>query len=183
MNDKPTIQKPESSGSKVPDQFDENGLASALSGRLAGTPVDPASFSRSNAKAVVWIDSGDEVLVHLDSIRTQIHDRALLISVDLETDQTGRTPLVTAFALGNANDPAGLIAVADELPRGNGMLASRWGKILQEALWTSLLGIALDHANERLAAPIGISASKGTLQLHTGSAPSAANPASSGGRA
>jgi hypothetical protein len=86
-------------------------------------------------KAVIWVDRGDEVLVHLDSVRVKIADRLLLMSVDLETDQTGRTPLIAAFALGDDKDPAGLVAVTDDLPRGNGVLASRWGKILQEALW------------------------------------------------
>lgn len=172
---KPTTQTSERTDPKIPDRFDESGLASTLSSRLAGSPLDPNPTFRSSGQAVVWVDRGDEVLIHLNSIRTQIRDRVLMVSVDLETDQTGRTPLVVVFALGNASDPAGLIAVTDELPRGNGMLASRWGKILQEALWASLLGIATDHANERLAAPAGISASVGSLQMHTGVAPSASS--------
>lgn len=178
----PTTTTPGLPGPRIPDRFDETGLASALAARLAGTPLNDRVPASSNVQAVVWVDRGDEVLVHLDSIRTQIRDRLLLVSVDLETDQTGRTPLVAVFAMGNVDDPGGLIAVTDELPRGNGMLASRWGKILQEALWASLLGIALDHANERLAAPIRISASAGALQLHAGLAPVVPSPTSAGTR-
>jgi hypothetical protein len=96
----------------------------------------------------------------------------LLLSVDLETDQTGRTPLVVALALGNADDPAGLVATTDELPHGNGLLASRWGKPLQDAVWASLLGLATDHAEERGLAPQSITASAGTLQLSAATRPS-----------
>ena len=176
----PTSPTGVSSGFKIPDRFDESGLASAFSARLGGTPSDGSPSPPSSQQAVIWVDRGDEVLVHLDSVRTQIRDGLLLVSVDLETDQTGRTPLVTAFALGNATDTAGLVAVTSDLPQGNGILASRWGKTLREALWSGLLGIALDHASERSVAPIGFIASAGGLQLHAGAAPSALGPSSSG---
>ncbi len=104
-------------------------------------------------------------------MRVKIADRLLLISVDLETDQTGRTPLITAFALGDDKDPAGLVAVTDDLPRGNGVLASRWGRILQEGLWASVLGIATDQAQLTRASAIGLSAKAGSLQIHTGTTP------------
>ena len=107
-------------------------------------------------------------MAHLDSIQVRILDRIVLISIDLESDQTGRTPLIVSFALGNASDRAGLVAVTDEYPRGDGSLASRWGESVQAALWTTLLGIAQDHAVERGKAPAGISASAGVLTLHAG---------------
>ena len=110
------------------------------------------------------------MLVHLDSMQTVILDGVILVSVDLESDQTGRTTMVVSFAVGKANDPAGLIAVTDEFPRGNGILASRWGRALQAAAWSSLLALATDHATERSAAPLGISAIKGSLSLTAGAA-------------
>lgn len=155
---------------KIPDTFSEQSLASALSLRLAGSPASGAAIQTIGAKAVIWADRGDEVLVHLDSVRTKINDRLLLVSVDLETDQTGRASLVVALALGNATDPAGLIASTDALPRGNGMLAARWGKTLQDAVWGSLLAVASAHASERLGAPAGISAAAGVLQFSSGPA-------------
>ena len=57
------------------------------------------------------------------------------------------------------------------LPRGNGVLASRWGKILQEALWASVLAIVTDHAQVARGVAIGISAKAGSLQLHLGTTP------------
>jgi hypothetical protein len=125
--------------------------------------VDPSA-------GVVWVDGGDEVLVHLSAAQVRILDKMLLVSVDLETDQTGRTPLTVALALGTATDPAGLVAVTDEFPQGNGQLAARWGAALQAAVWSSLLGLSQDHAAERNKAPRGISAAPGQLTLHADAA-------------
>jgi hypothetical protein len=95
-------------------------------------------------------------------------DGLILVSVDLETDQTGRTPLICAFAVSSGSDPAGLIATTDEYPRGDGRLAASWGPQLQQALWSSLLSLANDHASERGLAARGISATAGTLKLSAG---------------
>jgi hypothetical protein len=153
----------------IPDQFDAPTLASTIGSRLAGTTANGAVLTSPIGTQVVWVDAGDEILVHLDSVQARILDRMVLLSVDLECDQTGRTPLVVSFALGNATDPAGLVAVTDEYPRGEGALAARWGEAVQAALWATLLGIAKDHATERGLAPLGISAATGTLTLLAGS--------------
>jgi hypothetical protein len=154
------------------DRLGEVDLAADIGRRLTGTPADGSRVSPTAASPVkvVWADAGDEVLVHLDSTRTRIGDRMLHVSVDLECDQTGRSPLICAFALGNAEDPLGLLAVTDELPRGHGLLASRWGEIFQNAIWGALLGLVGDYAAERKLAPIGISASPEGLSLHAGEA-------------
>lgn len=153
---------------RVPDEFDEPQLAAALGMRLAGTSADGSLQQGETATSVVWVDGGDEVLVHLDSTQVRLLDRTLLVSVDLESDQTGRTPLVVAFALGDPNDPAGLVAVTDDLPRGHPLLAARWGHALQDAVWASLLGLAQDHADERAAAPRGLGLSPGRLRFKAG---------------
>ncbi len=152
----------------IPDNLDPVALGQALGTRLAGTPANGAVLPGAIGNQVVWVDGGDEVLVHLDSIQTNILDRMVLISIDLESDQTGRTPLIASFALGDASDPAGLIAVTDEFPRGDGALAARWGEAVQAALWSTLLLLAQEHALERGKSPTGISAAAGTLTLHAG---------------
>lgn len=153
---------------EFPDQLDEPTLASELSTRLAGKPADGSTSLATTPTKVIWIDQGDEVLVHLDSMVVRIMDGIVLLSIDMETDQTGRTPMVVSFSVGGANDPAGLVAVTDQFPRGNGLLASRWGRALQAAAWASVLGIANDHATERGLAPLGIVAALGTLLFEAG---------------
>ena len=105
------------------------------------------------------------MLVHLDSLQVRILDGMLLVSVDLETDQTGRATMVVALALGKPGDLAGLIATTDEIPRGNPLLASRWGKTLQDAVWGALLSLAGDLARDTKAVPGGINAVKGQLSF------------------
>jgi hypothetical protein len=153
---------------KIPDRLPQADVASAIALRLGGAPADGSAQRVGSAPAprhVIWIDRGDEVLVYLDSVRTQIVGGMLLVSIDLETDQTGRASLIVALALGGADDPAGLVAVTDDLPRGNGLLASRWGRILQDAVWGSLTGLAADHAGERGLAPQSIALVGDALQL------------------
>src|ERR1700680_1416751 len=153
---------------KIPDQLDAPAPATALQATLAGTPADGSAPPAQAPAKVVWVDHGDEVLAHLDSLETRVVSGKLLVSLDLETDQTGRTPLVVAFALGGANDPAGLVAVTEPFPRGNALLASRWGEAVQAAIWSGLLALAQDHAKERDSAPRGIAAVESSLQFHAG---------------
>lgn len=161
-------------GYKIPNQLGETDLTTHLTVRLAGTaangvPISSDSSSPALSK-VVWIDHGNEVLVHLDSTSVRILDRMVLVSVDLETDQTGRTPLVCSFAVSGQGELGGLVATTDELPQGSGMLASCWGQQLQSAVWSSLMGIVNDHAAERDLAPRALSASAGNLSLNAGGA-------------
>lgn len=154
----------------IPDTFNEGTLPTALGVRLMGTPADGSRLAppSSAPSSVIWVDAGDEVLVHVDSMQVRILNQLVLVSVDLETDQTGRTPLVVSFSLGDANDPGGLLASTDDLPRGNGILAARWGRVLQNAVWASLLSLSRAHADERSGAPQAISITAGQLTLHAG---------------
>ena len=176
-----------SGGYKIPDRLNETDLTAALNVRLMGkaangVPTSAGSSANSPIPAkVVWVDHGNEVLVHLDSTTVRILDRMVLVSVDLETDQTGRTPLICSFAVSGVGELGGLVATTDELPRGSGTLASAWGKQLQIAVWSSLIGLANDHAAERDLTPRALSATPGNLNLSAGSALTAVS--SSGGAA
>ena len=157
---------------KIPDQLGETDLTTQIGVRLMGTTANgvPLPAGTAPPAKVIWIDHGNEVLVHLDSTAVRILDRMVLVSVDLETDQTGRTPLVCSFAVSGAGELGGLVATTDELPRGLGSLASAWGQQLQSAVWSSLMGLANDHAAERSLTPRALSAAAGTLSLHAGAA-------------
>lgn len=156
-------------GFKYPELFTEATLASELSLRLAGRPASsvtpPMSGTAGRPLKIVWVDAGSDVLVHLDSVKTKLGDGTLLVSVDLESDQTGRASVVVVFALGRAGDPAGLLAVTDETPRGRGILVARWGAIVKNAVWAALLGLVSDFAAERNQAPSGFAASTAGLRL------------------
>jgi hypothetical protein len=154
----------------IPDTLDETTLAGLLSTRLAGTPADGSTASGASQSSVVWIDQGDAVLVHLDSVAVRFVGQTALVSLDLECDQTGRTTLVVAFALGaDATAGAALVAVTEAFPRGNSLLAARWGAVTRSAAWSALLNLAVDHATERDLAPGGLTLADS--QLHLTAAP------------
>jgi hypothetical protein len=154
---------------RTPDSFDASTLAKELALRIAGSPADGSVPAALIPPAIVWVDAGSEVLAHLDSIQARLLDGTLLVSIDLETDQTGRSPLIIALTISaDPKDPAGLIATTDEHPRGHGQLAARWGRPLQAAVWASLLSIAQDHAAERSGAPQSITITANGLTLQAG---------------
>jgi hypothetical protein len=155
----------------IPSQFNPSSLAKTLSVRMVGTPADGSRAAASASQPsgpVIWVDHGDEVLVHLESMQIEMQEGLILVSVDLETDQTSRTPLIVSIAVGKTDDGAGLIGVTDEYPRGNGILAARWGTVLQDAVWNSLLGLAKDFAMQTGQAPRAVSVTSGALALHAG---------------
>jgi len=171
----------------VPDSIAGASLADLLRPRLTAATAPAAGATGAPAasaspSSVVWVDGGDEVLVHLDSLATQVVGSTALVSLDLETDQTGRTPLVVAFAM-SADGTAGLVAATDQLPRGNGVLAARWGAAVREAAWSALLALANDHASERSLAPRGLAIANGQLQLEAGALPALQGQARSLGTA
>jgi hypothetical protein len=159
------------------DSYNEVTLVPQLAARMAGRPANGIALPKASVTApaapaqVIWVDAGSDLLVHLDSIKTVIANGSLLVSVDLECDQVGRSALVVVLSLGQAGDPAGLLAVTDQLPRGNGLLAARWGSIVQSAVWAALLGLLSDYSTERRATPSGFAASAGALQLLADASP------------
>jgi hypothetical protein len=161
---------------KFQDRYTEATLAAQLQARLAGRPangVTPAKNAVSTTAIlapgppaqVIWVDAGSDILAHLDSVKVKLTNGSLLVSVDLECDQVGRSALIAAFGLAQAGDPAGLLCVTDALPHGNALLAARWGAVLQSAIWAALLGLLNDFSTERNASASAFSATTGVLQL------------------
>jgi hypothetical protein len=154
---------------QIPDTFTPASLANELRLRIAGAPADGSVPAPLSSPVIVWADAGSEALVHLDSIQVRMLPGTLLVSLDFETDQTGRSPLIVALTLSaDPKDPAGLVAATDEYPRGDGRLAARWGRAFQAAAWASLLSIAQDHAAQRSLAPRNISVGPNGLTLQAG---------------
>jgi hypothetical protein len=145
----------------IPSRLDEQSLPAYLGVRLQGAPssVDVTALSAGPSSVagvpsgppsrVVWVDGGDEALVHLDSLTTKIVGSTIVVSLDLETDQTGRAPVIVRVALGDGSDPAGLVAATDEVAGGHPLLVSRWGEAVTAAAWSALVGLGVDHADQR----------------------------------
>src|ERR1700694_2555678 len=147
---------PPASPFAIANSVNEAELAAELAARLPGTSANGSQLIDVSPAKIIWVERGDEVVLHLDSVQVRLLPGSLLVAVDLETNQTGRATLVAIFALGGPGDPAGLTAVTDDLPKGLGTLTARWGKTLQAAIWASLLGFAQDSAAQQGGAPIGL---------------------------
>jgi len=143
----------------VPDQLDEKQAAVLVRRALCGGK-EPASGTRQR---VLWEDAGDQALVHVDSVVVRLLPRTILVSADLETDQTGVGALIVTFALGSTQDKTGLFAMSEERVRGHPLLASRWGVVFRETVWSALLGAARTHAVERAKVATALHPMKGKL--------------------
>jgi hypothetical protein len=152
---------------QVPDRVAPEALPPLLAPRLAGAPADGSQPApRAAAKSVVWVDAGDELVVHLSSLRAATKDGILLVSVDVESDQTGRQSVAMPFAVGT--DPGqGTVVVCEPLPRGPDVIVRRWGAILQGALFAALQDMAQVHAGERGGRPNALFVRDGALEFRT----------------
>ena len=157
---------PKSYAYRVGDRLDEDAIGARIRAALAGQPGS-SSASLGPAAAVVWEDAGDEVLVHLDSLQVRLPERMVVISVDLESDQTGRGPVIVRFVFGSTEDALGMVAATDELAHGNPELATRWGDVVRDVAWAALIGTVEEHARERGLAPQAIHFVRGNIRLRT----------------
>jgi hypothetical protein len=152
----------------LPAKLDDRTVAASLAPVVAGQPADGSPAAARAPTTAVWVDGGDEVVVHLDSLTAHVLDGALVASLDLESDQTGRAPVVVRIALQGATGDAGLVAATDEVAGGHPMLAARWGTAVQDAVWSGLLALAQQHAAANGQSPNGISAVRGALRFELG---------------
>ena len=108
------------------------------------------------APAVVWTDAGSEVLVHCAQARLTAlagDDAAVRATVPLESVETGRVELRVLVALGPDGDPA--VAAASTSPPG--LLTTRWGRAVEDAVHTALASAAaVPTAPPRGDGPTGI---------------------------
>lgn len=127
-----------------------------------------------DAERTVWNYRGNEALVRLDSQRLALADGLILVALTLETDQTGEQELTCVFAVGSRQQPAGLLAVAEERPRGHPDLAATFAEAVTATCWRGLLLVVtavaasagLDADNDPLV-PVALTATPDALLVHT----------------
>lgn len=149
---------------QVGDTLDEAAARAAVQFALAGQR-EVARPPDGGARTMLWDDLGDQALVHLDSVVVRFVKRFAFVSVDFETEQTGRAALIVTFAFGSTQDGAGLYATTDQLPRGHALLAARWGELLQQTVWAALIDLSRRHATERGKVPLWMHVLDGHLRF------------------
>ena len=99
---------------QVADTLGEASAVALVQQALAGNKPLPASL-KGAARTLLWDDHGDQALVHVDSVVVRFVKRFAFVSVELETEQTGRAALIVTLAFGSTQDGAGLYAATDQL--------------------------------------------------------------------
>ena len=125
-------------------------------------------------RRTVWTFRGNEAAVHLDQIRVATEDGLIFVGITLETDQTGIQELTSVFAVGSKETPAGLLAVAEERPRGDADLAATFAEAVVATSWRGLLLVAaaaaasagVDSSGDPLV-PVALTATADALIVHT----------------
>jgi hypothetical protein len=149
---------------QVADTLGEASAVALVQQALAGNKPLPASL-KGAARTLLWDDHGDQALVHVDSVVVRFVKRFAFVSVELETEQTGRAALIVTLAFGSTQDGAGLYAATDQLPRGHPLLAARWGELLQQTVWSAFVDLARQHAGERGKVPFTMHVLDGHLRF------------------
>lgn len=148
-------------GGGVPIEDLHPRLPSVLPPREVADVVRARMAAGGAGDVVVWVSDGDEVAVHLDSVEVAVRRGLIAVSLDLESDQTGRGPVMVAFAVGTDGHPA----ATSSAPGGHPALAARWGEAVRAAAWAAVQDLALEHGAERGAQPSGIAAVDGAVRL------------------
>jgi hypothetical protein len=96
---------------------------------------------RPNVSKIVWTDGGDELLIHLDSLKCAFADGWLVCELELEAGGPGRQKLQCVYFLGRTGDTDGTRAAATLKPIGaaSEAIADRWGRNLQRVIWDAVL--------------------------------------------
>lgn len=107
--------------------------------------------------AVVWRDAESELVVYPGETRVRLAPGFVIIELHVASDQTGRDILVIPFRVGGSPNEAVATAFTETVPRGNALLAARWGPVATTITWHALLraGQAL-LARRRLKQPMAI---------------------------
>jgi hypothetical protein len=88
--------------------------------------------------AVIWTDDDAELVVHAASFDLRLTDGWLLVSVPVETQQTGKVNVRCVFFLGREGRASGLNASGTIDPQAPPILIGRWGDALLSAVWSGV---------------------------------------------
>ncbi len=127
--------------------------------RMADAPaLIGAQLGGGDAKTpIVWRDAESELLVFPGETRVRIAPGFVLVELRVATEQTGTDILVLPFRVGGSPNQAVATAATESVPRGNAIIAARWGTVAATITWHAILraGQAL-LARRKLKQPMTI---------------------------
>jgi hypothetical protein len=133
--------------------LDENALAAAFTNELGA--------GSGGGDPVIWAAQGSEVIVYPDSVDVRLRPGLLRASVDLASDDTGRVTQPVELALAYPGEAPNFTATAELAPAGDPIIAGRWGRLVQNAVWSAVLNLAGPEA-------LGVAADHRALLVYSG---------------
>ena len=124
-------------------------------------------LAQGQPSPVVWQQDGSSLMVHADTITVDCEDGFARFTLEVETDQTGRTLVGVTFYLSTADDLSDLMGTKEEAPEGDPIVVGRWGAIIQDVIWSNVLELILDRADDLGQEAIGIGAGEGCIWVRT----------------
>jgi len=98
------------------------------------------------APGVVWVDGDSELFVRVPEVRTAMGKGAIAVTIPVSCDEIGDTDVHVTFAVGTPERPLGMVAAAEERPRGPRAVVDVWGAALTAFAWQVVLDVAAGTA-------------------------------------
>lgn len=123
---------------------------------LVGAAFDLAGVESTNGVGfALWRSGGSELLLALrinDAVRLRVRLADGLIAFSLPVacaeTQPNFSQVHVSFGVGSAKRPAGLLATAEQRPRGQPAVVDLWGERMTAFCWNALLALATSLAAE-----------------------------------
>jgi hypothetical protein len=116
-------------------------LARAAIRAASGLPPAPAAGGPP-VGGVTWVDGDRELYVAVDQVDVKLAPGAISVTIPVRCDQAGAAEADVSFAIGLPDRPLGLVAAAEDRPRGPAAVIDVWGGALIALAWQCLLDVA-----------------------------------------
>jgi hypothetical protein len=87
----------------------------------------------------IWRDADSELLIFPGETRVRFAPGFVFVELRVACDQTGHDSLLLTYRVGSSPNEAVTTAVCESVPRGNAIVASRWGTLATTIVWNAIL--------------------------------------------
>lgn len=98
-------------------------------------------FRPTKRSEVVWTSGESELAVSMTEIEVRTDHGLIHVAIPVRCDQTGPQMIEVLFAVGSADQPAGMYASTTRLPSGPPAIVNTWGEALVAYAWQCVLGM------------------------------------------
>jgi hypothetical protein len=99
--------------------------------------------STGDQARIVWSRAGSEIAVQPGRFVATTADGGIVVTVPVQTEQTGAVDVQVPLAAGTGQRDAGLLLSTSSRPLGPAIVVDRWGEALVALVWQALLQVAV----------------------------------------